>query len=186
MERIESPLSKTKNHRSIYWLGLLCLIPLIGAFVGLGLLLLGLIKYKDKWLVAIGAFGILFTIAVYGRLFYYMKHGELTKKGFSDISQMQLNSLIKDIEFFKLQRGVYPDILERVRENNALAPIDDPIQLVQQRDNTLYNYQRVGDKYTLFSSGQDGVPNTADDLYPEVLITDSSRIGFVRKTEANN
>ena len=184
MKHSESPLNEAKKQRPPYWLGLLCLIPLIGAFVGLGLLLYGLIKYKDKWLIAIGAFGILFTIGIYGSMFYYMKHGELVKKGFRDISQMQLNSLIKDIEFFKLQRGVYPDILERVRENNALAPIDDPIQSVQQRDNTLYNYQKIGDKYTLFSSGQDGIPNTPDDLYPEILITDSSRIGFVKRVES--
>jgi predicted PurR-regulated permease PerM len=51
-----------------YLLGLLCLIPLVGAFVGLGLLLLGLLKYKDKWLSIIGAAGILFTVLVYSML----------------------------------------------------------------------------------------------------------------------
>lgn len=180
VSNIQSTTYQLKKSRPPYWLGLLCLIPLIGAFVGLGLLLYGVIKYKDKWLIAIGAFGILFTIGVYGSLFYYMKHGDLAKKGFAEISQMQLNSLVEDIEFFKLQRGVYPDSLKRIRENDVLAPIDDPIQSVQMRANSEYNYKRVVDKYTLFSSGQDGIPNTPDDLYPQVLITDSSKIGLIK------
>jgi hypothetical protein len=65
-----------------YLLGLLCLIPLVGAFVGLGLLLYGLIKYKDKWLSIIGAAGILLTVLVYGSLFYAMKNAPIFKKGF--------------------------------------------------------------------------------------------------------
>jgi hypothetical protein len=162
-----------------YLLGLLCLIPLVGAFVGLGLLLYGLIKYKDKWLSIIGAFGILFTITVYSLLFYYMKHGDLSKKGFAEISQMQLNSLVKNIEFYKIQHGQYPDSLKQLRDDDKFVPIDDAIQSVQQRPNSLYNYQKIGDKYLLFSSGQDGIPNTQDDLYPQIVIKDSSRIGLL-------
>src|SRR5437868_8489522 len=85
-----------------YLLGLLCFIPLIGAFVGLGFLLYGLIKYKDKWLTIIGAFGIFFTVGIYSFLFYDMKHGDLSKKQFKEISQIQLNSLLKNIEFYKI------------------------------------------------------------------------------------
>src|SRR5882762_4979457 len=91
-----------------YLLGLLCLIPLVGAFVGLGLLLYGVIKYKDKWLSIIGAFGIVFTVVVYSLLFYETKHATIFKQGFQDISQMQLNSLVKYVEFYKLQHGQYP------------------------------------------------------------------------------
>jgi hypothetical protein len=61
---MDSEMAKTQ--RPPYWLGLLCLIPLVGAFVGLGLLLYGIIKYKDKWLVMIGAFGIAWTIFIRG------------------------------------------------------------------------------------------------------------------------
>lgn len=163
-----------------YLLGLLCLIPLLGAFVGLAILLYAIIKYKDKWFGMIGAFGILFTVFIYGSLFYYMKNGDLSKKGFQEISQMQLNSLIKNIEFYKMQHGQYPDSLGQLLADDKLAPINDAIQSVQFRSNSNYNYQRIGDKYTVFSSGQDGIPNTKDDLYPKVIISDSSKIGFVR------
>jgi hypothetical protein len=167
--------------KSPYLLGILCLLPLIGGFVGLGLLLYGIIKYKDKWLVMTGAFGILFTVGVYSFLFYYMKNGALSKQGFAEISQMQLNSLVKNIEFYKLQHGQYPGNLQELVKDDKLAPINDAIQSVQFRQNATYNYERIGNRYTLFSSGQDGKPHTKDDLFPQVMISDSSKTGLIKK-----
>jgi len=151
-----------------YWLGLLCLIPLVGAFVGLGLLLYGLLKYKDKWLSIIGAGGILFTIFVYGSLFHAMNHASVFKKAFASIAQQELNSLVKNIEFYKLQHGQYPDSLRQLQIDDKLAPIVDPSQSERLRDEKEYNYQRIGEKYTLFSSGSDGISGTKDDLYPQM------------------
>ncbi len=165
-----------------YLLGLLCLIPLVGAFVGLGLLLYGLLKYKDKWLSIIGAAGIIWTIVVYSTLFYFGTHASIVKKGFAEISQMQLNTLVKNIEFYKLEHGQYPDNLKELLNDDKLAPINDPIQGLQIRQNSYYNYEKVGGKYILFSSGQDGIPNTKDDLYPQITITDSSKIGLIIKS----
>ena len=163
-----------------YLLGLLCLVPLVGAFVGVGLLLAGIIKYKDKLLIGIGVFGILFTVGIYSFLFYYMKHGELSKKGFAEISQIELNSLLKNIEFYKLQHGHYPDSLQQLLDADKFAPINDAIQAVQERQNPYYNYQKIDDKYLLFSSGQDGIPKTPDDLIPQISISDSSKIGWIK------
>lgn len=164
-----------------YLLGLLCLIPLVGAFVGVGLLLLGLFKYKDKWLSIIGAAGILFTVAVYSTLIYAGKNSPLFTKGFENISQMQLNSLLKNIEFHKLLHGQYPDSLQELLADDQLAPINDAAQGMNISGVVYYNYKKVGDKYMLFSSGQDGIPNTGDDLFPQVVITDSSKIGLIKK-----
>ena len=169
-----------KKSKPPYLLGLLCLIPLIGAFVGLGLLLHGIIRYKDKWLIIIGASGIVFTIAIYSFLFYYMKNGELSKKGFTRISQSELNELVEKIEFYKLQNGQYPDSLQQLLFTDEFTPVYDPVQTVQHTRNTMYNYKRLGEKYTLFSSGQDGIPNSSDDLYPSILIRDSTKMGLVR------
>lgn len=163
-----------------YLLGLICLIPLIGAFVGLGLLLYGLLKYKDKWLSIIGAAGILWTIVVYSTLFYIGKNAPEARKGFEDISQMQIKSLLKDIEFYKLIHGQYPEKLEQLTDDDKLAPIYDAAQGMNAQGIVLYNYKKIGDRYSLFSSGQDGIPNTKDDLFPEVVITDSSKIGLIK------
>jgi hypothetical protein len=152
----------------------------IGAFVGLGLLLYGLIRYKDKWLCIIGAFGIIFTFIIYSTLSYTNKHSGIVKDLFVEMSQMQLNSLVKNIEFYKLQHGQYPDSLKQLENDDRSAPTADPIQLNQQRQNANFNYVRVEDKYILFSSGEDGIPKTKDDFYPQIQISDSSKIGLIR------
>jgi hypothetical protein len=174
-----NPTTVQRKSKPPYLLGLLCLIPLVGAFVGLGLLLYGLLKYRDKWLSIIGASGIVWTIIVYSSLFYAGKHASIFKKGFEDISQMQLNSLVKDIEFYKLAHGQYPDSLKQLLQDDKLAPINDDVQGMNTKENSYYNYQKIGDKYLLFSSGQDGIPNTKDDLFPQVTVTDSSKIGLI-------
>jgi hypothetical protein len=164
-----------------YLLGLLCLIPLVGAFVGLGLLLYGLLKYKDKWLSIIGVVGILWTIIVYSTLFYAGTHASIFKKGFENISQMQLNSLIKNVEYYKLTHGEYPDSLKQLLEEDKLAQIHDPVQGMNSKGNLYFNYKKLGDKYSLFSNGQDEIPNTKDDLFPQIKIADSNKIGLIQK-----
>jgi hypothetical protein len=163
-----------------YWLGLLCLIPLVGAMAGLGLLLYGLLKYKDKWLSIIGAAGIAWTIIFYSTLFYVGTHASVVKKGLADIAQIQLNSLIKNIEFYKLAHGQYPDSLGQLVQDDKLAPINDPIQGLKFKS-TYFNYEKVGGKYTLFSSGEDGIPNTKDDLFPQLPTRDTSRFGLLQR-----
>ncbi|MFT3701536.1 MAG: type II secretion system protein GspG [Agriterribacter sp.] len=162
-----------------YLVGLICIIPLIGAFVGLVLLILGLTKYRDKWLVIIGVAGIIWTILIYSFLFFAIKNAKVFKEGFSTISQMQLDRLVKDIEFYKLQHGQYPDKLSQLLNDDPQSQIYDPIELNQMRKNREYNYEKIGDKYVLFSSGQDGIPNTKDDLFPKIIINDSSKIGLI-------
>jgi len=52
----------------------------------------------------------------------------VSKKGFEDISQMQINSLVKNIEFYKLVHGQYPDNLQQLLKDDKLAPIYDAAQ----------------------------------------------------------
>jgi hypothetical protein len=92
---------------------------------------------------------------------------------------MELNSLVKNIEFYKLEYGHYPDNLQQLLIDDKLAPINDPAEGMNTKGNSYFNYERVGDKYRLFSSGEDGIPNTEDDLFPQVTITDSSKIGLI-------
>jgi hypothetical protein len=163
-----------------YLLGLLCLIPLVGAMVGLGLLLYGIFRYHDKWLIMIGAFGIVFTVLIYSLLFAFMTRGDIASDGFKSIARMQLNQLVEEIEFYRLQNGDYPDSLPQLRKTDAFAPINDMLQESRKFKTVYYNYQKIGDKYTVFSSGKDGIPHTADDFYPQIEIPDSSKIGLIR------
>ena len=56
-----------------YLMGLLCLIPLIGAFFGLSFIISGIGKYKDRWFTLMGVFGIVYTIAIYTALYQFGK-----------------------------------------------------------------------------------------------------------------
>ncbi|WP_165836321.1 type II secretion system protein GspG [Taibaiella soli] len=154
-------------------------MPLLGAILGVGILITGIFKYKDKWFIAIGVFGILFTVAVYGSLFYFSK-SKFVGQGFVKISQMELNQLVRSIEFYNLEHGVYPDSLQQLRTEDSLTSISDPVQGMNAKIDLHYNYHKIGDRYTVFSSGIDGFPNTQDDLYPNITIRDSSKIGFVK------
>jgi hypothetical protein len=79
---------------------------------------------------------------------------------------MQLNRLVKNVEYYKLVHGQYPDSLKQLLEDDKLAPINDAAQGMKIKGNSYYNYEKIGDRYSLFSSGQDGIPNTKDDLFP--------------------
>lgn len=171
--------STPAKFRPPYLLGLLCLIPLVGAFVGAGLLLYGILKYKDKWLSIIGAAGILWTIIVYSMLYYVGSHIIPFSKGFEDLSQRQLNSLVRSVEFYNLEHGQYPDSLQQLETEDPFAPVNDPVLGMRSKGNSYFKYERMDKKYKLFSAGPDAIPNTYDDLFPQLIITDSSKFGLI-------
>jgi len=102
------------------------------------------------------------------------------KQGFAEISKMQINELVMHIEFYKLQHGHYPDNLPQLQEADGLVPITDAA-IGMQTKIVYYNYEKIGEKYTLFSSGMDGIPGTGDDFYPQISIPDSNKIGLIIK-----
>jgi len=169
---------KPSSPIQIYWWGLLCLIPGIGAIAGLVLLVRGLVEFKDTILSLIGATGILISI-----YFFSTKFKDLDNKFdamLPTMAQSRLNTLMKEIEFYKIQNGHYPQELEEI-ETNTEVNLSDPLQLENgENSNRLFNYKNLGEKYYLFSSGIDRLPNTADDIYPKVSVTDSSKFGLLK------
>lgn len=163
-------------------MGWLCLIPLVGGIIGIALILNGIFKYKNIKLTIIGALGLIFTVAIYSSIYFYSR-SDNGRRGFEPFAKSDLNNLMKNIEFYKMQHGVYPDSLKQLKNpKDDFLSIDDPLQVNNSKArNTYYNYQKVGNKYYLFSSGIDGIPNTKDDLYPDVYNVDTSKIGLIIK-----
>ncbi len=170
----------TSNKKPPYLLGLLCLIPLIGAFVGLFFIILGITRFKDKWFTLIGVFGIAFTVIIYSSLFYASKNLSFFKSGFKELLQKELNNLVKEIEFYKMENGKYPDSLQQLTKDNPQIFIYDPIQTNQSKTNNKFQYQNLGKQYRLFSSGIDGIPNTNDDLYPQISEKIIDKVGLIK------
>lgn len=165
-------------NKSPYLLGLLGFIPLVGFFVGVGLTLYGIFKYKDKILTLIGVLCMFFTVFVYSFLFFGMNKFFNLDKEWTKMSQMQMNSLIKNIEFYKLETGKYPDSLKQLENEKEFVSVSDPIKGMKSDGRSFY-YENLGNKYLLFSSGIDGIPFTKDDVFPTISI--NKNIGFVRK-----
>jgi hypothetical protein len=175
-------LTDPNSGRHLYGRGWLGLIPLVGGFVGLGLISLGLFKYKDKKLVLIGVAALSFTVIIYGTLFWYI-NSDSARKQWSSTIPGQLNSLVKNIEFYKLQNGEYPDSLEQLLENDKTLLIYDPVSARAFGDQKKYNYYKFNDHYTLFSSGIDMIEKTGDDIFPNI---DTSKTGLIKLSILNN
>lgn len=177
-------LTNPNTGRHLYGRGWLGLIPLVGAFVGIGLITLGIVRYKDKKLIVIGCAAILFTVIIYGSLYYTAEYSDLGRSQKADITQYYLNSLVKDIEFYKLQKGQYPDSLQQIKETSKSACIDDPLsQKGWFGKEKIFNYKKFNNGYIVFSCGKDMIDNTKDDIYPTV---DSSHTGLLRVTQNVN
>lgn len=157
-----------------YFMGLLGLFPFVGFFVGIGLTLYGIIRYKDRKLVLIGIACMLFTILTYSALFYLGNFSGMGKKAKEQHAQIQLNSLVKDIEYYRIQNGKYPDSLKQLEAQNEIVFLEDPTQ--SELDEHYYNYENLGKKYLLFSSGSDQIKNTIDDIFP--LIKNAKNVGW--------
>lgn len=164
----------------LYFLALLSFIPFIGVIVGIVFIVIGIASYKNKILPIIGFLGILFSILFFW--FMYNKTQQLIKEpamreGLAQLTQMQINNLVKDIEYYKLQNGDYPKNLDEIVKQNSLAPVTDPIYGLEGKSKN-FNYTQEGKKYCLFSSGLDEIPNTKDDIYPQ---GDTCKNGFIIK-----
>jgi len=158
------------NDKPPYFVGLFGIIPIIGAFVGASIVIAGIFKYKNIGFTLIGIPGIVFTILIFSGIFTPETKKEDPSK-LIPIVKVRLDAIIKDIEYYKIEHGKYPDSLTQVNSYQ----IYDPVQSYTEKLKT-FVYHLDGEKYLLFSSGFDGKEGTQDDIYPEILPT--SKVGL--------
>ena len=95
------------------------------------------------------------------------------------LSQTQLNTVFKNVEFYKIQHGDYPDSLQQIDDLKNDLWLSDALPHKGSRLKPgHYYYEKTGDKYWLFSVGDDGRPFTADDVYPTMNPADSTKFGL--------
>jgi len=175
-----------------YIVGGLSFIPLIGIFFGIIVILWGLIKIRQGgWkLILIGILGISLTVIIYGTLFYkgFVERGGIFDKLRSQMAQPMLTDLIKNIEYYKLQKGTYPERLEELipeskQRSQGFIMIYDPTCVdLKMKEPRLFYYELIneGRNYRLFSSGLDGLPFTEDDIHPIVTEEEMQNIGYIK------
>ena len=176
MKMTVMPENKPTVPLAVYLVGILGLIPLVGAIVGLILIILGIAAFRSWKLIVIGAVSILWTIAIYGTLFYVGFFSSLGRKGWASIAKEELTNAASAIEFYKFENGDYPDSLQQLLKKNRPVFIADPTQFSFKKT-VYFQYAHLGDHYTLFSVGVDGVAHTSDDIYPAIP-PDTGRIHY--------
>ena len=195
MENTENHTSvapPAKIHTAAYGLAGVSFIPLIGLIFGIAALVLSILGWRKrgaKIVALIASLGMLCTVALYSALFYF---GFVQRGGVYDELRQQLtvntlSSLVSEVEFYRLQHGVYPESLEQLQESQPNKPIfmyDTSTTPLSSEPLRLFYYERSGDAhYYLRSVGNDGKAFTADDILPNIEQTENSKIGLLLQKE---
>jgi hypothetical protein len=167
-------------------------IPLIGVVFGLIAIVWGIAR-RIWQLMVLGACGILFTIVIYSALFYFglFHRGGIFDELRSQLAVTMLNDCVKEVEFYKLTHGHYPASLSELdsRDKAQLPKCFDPtiIDFNPKRDrHFFYQLDPSGSFYFLFSVGPDGVPFTADDIFPTIRADERAKTGLRLGKESSN
>lgn len=161
-----SPVKKTPT--ALYVITGLSFIPIIGLWIGLVLLILGIVSYKDKILIIVNSLGVLFSVGIISLIVYQMPWKSVMRAPLMGIVKVNLDMLAKDIEYYKEQHGNYPDNLREVLDYDETANILDPLSMPDPLSGTKqeFQYQSEYGTYLLYSVGIDSIANTDDDIYP--------------------
>ncbi len=168
-------------------IGGLSFIPLLGVLFGLVAVIWGLTTRKlgGKKLALVGALGIVFTVVIYGSLFYFgfVQRGGVYDELRAKLAKTTLNSVVQAVEFYKLQHGNYPASLDELRSSlpkDSAIFIYDPTIVGRGDAPREFYYERVdAEHYFLRGVGPDGQPFTADDIVPDVEVQAAGKIGLL-------
>lgn len=167
-----------------YAIGGASFIPLIGIVFGIIAIVWGIVR-RVRSLVILGAGGILFSVVLYSALFYFGFHqrGGFYDKLRSQMAVTMLNSAVKEVEYYKLQHGHYPNTLHDLdtKDPNKLPTVFDPTSMERKGTNDSYFYYELdasGTSYFLRSVGPDGIPFTADDILPTISEDERKHTGL--------
>ena len=164
---------KTSNNRVGIpkWLHVLSFIPNIGMLYGLIILILGIVN-KNKSTIIWGIVGILFT-----PIFWITVLVAIDASGFNSQSNIlftknNLNEMVKDLEYYRVKNGSFPDSLGQLRnQNNFFDDSDLSSENIfhwKLKSQRLY-YKKINDtSYILQAKGKDTILNTEDDIFPDL------------------
>jgi hypothetical protein len=132
---------------------------------------------KPKTPLAVYLVGI--SVLIYGSLFVFTQSHWMSKQMIPS-TQKELTNVARQLEFYKYENGNYPDSLQQLMKKDHWVFIADPIQLNHFKKNVYFQYAHLGDHYTLFSLGPDGIAHTSDDIYPVIPDTGSIHYGWIK------
>jgi hypothetical protein len=179
---------KKKHGVGAFVLAGVSFIPLIGIFTGIICIVIAVAgkKSNSKLLGGLGFAGIMFSVVLYGSMFYKMFNDETFSKGFESHAISAMTSLVRHIEYYKLQHSAYPESMAALRENLKEGEMvfsfdmSGPLNFEGQQRDFYYEVINEGANYLLFGVGQDSVAFTVDDIFPIIDPEKDNNIGWVK------
>jgi hypothetical protein len=100
----------------VIW-AIVCIFPIVGGIVGFVLIIKELVDRRNKWLMTIGAGGILITVFTFVYMGYLKTHRGAFDESRIQFAKYQLERLVKEIEFYKTnsENSSYPDSLNQIK-----------------------------------------------------------------------
>jgi len=179
---------ENKHGTGAFVLSGLSFIPLVGVIFG-GICIINAIvsrKSNSIKLGLIGLAGIMFTVIIYGVLLpTIFKNSDFTKQ-FEVHAIDTMTTLVRNIEYFKLQNNRYPKSIKELRTNlkegEMVLTFDmsGPIDLGKKAREFHYELINNEKNYLLFGVGVDAKPFTEDDIYPLIDTKKDKNIGWVK------
>jgi hypothetical protein len=154
------------SSKALYKFGFLGLVPNFGLIFGAVLIVQGFIR-KDNKMKIIGFAGILFT-----PIFWYIfLNSDFQKNNLIQFTNIQLNEIVKDLEFYRSKKGQYPDSLAQLKSQNKFFNdqelFSNEFDFKKSKPPGFY-YKKINNDYVLKSFGPDLILNTKDDISPEL------------------
>ena len=159
--------------KKFYYLSPVCLIPNIGLIVGIILIIYAIFVFKNyKLLFTIlifTSFGWVIRLAIIKHSENILKYDKDTGIALVSLSRFFLDSLVSNLEEYKMTNGCYPMNLDELKKYYPGLVITDPLleRNPEVHEGLEYFYYKKGESYVLFSAGIDGIPNNRDDIYPD-------------------
>lgn len=185
---------KKKHGAGVFVLAGISFFPLLGVLPGVICILIAIVgrRNNSKLLGGLGIAGILVTIILYGFILPTAVKSTDFSKSFEPHAISDMTSLIRHIEYYKLQHGYYPvsieDIRSNLKEGEKVITFDVSGTMEFGKEPREFHYQVIGkgDHYLLFGIGVDATPFTGDDIYPIVDPEKDKNIGWVKFYSASN
>ena len=161
MTDVSAPTALKPKSIAGWVFGGLSFIPLFGVLFGIIAIVIGVVK-RTRGQVYLGNAGILFSVLLYGGIFYF---GFIAKTGpFADLKAKQVSQLMNmnagQIALYKGQHGKLPDAL-----GDLGKPSEKNLFFTTDPWGTKFKYAKLGDDhFELTSAGPDGKFGTSDDI----------------------
>ncbi|HLY69198.1 MAG TPA: hypothetical protein VKR53_05685 [Puia sp.] len=160
----------TNRQNNFYAFSLFCLVPVFGILLAVVFIFFAIFDLKNKTFLIILLFlipvNVAFTLFAQHRFENFMQSDEFQVS----LTKGLLFEVKRNLSEYRKNYGQYPDSLSQLKKANPYLEIRDigmhPVTKIS------YYYKKNKDNYVLFSTGEDAIPFTGDDIFSDTLTRD--------------